>query len=261
MNIRISILLFIALFSVSTSPIIAEFLKDVPAISISFWRMFIAALILWTYSLFFKQGKVKSSSNLKSIFIAGILLGIHFALFFQSIKMTKIANATFLGTLAPLFTLLLESFLFKRKFNKFVIMGLLLSFCGAIIILSHNFDMSQKYTLGNFLAVLCSLCLAISFIIAEKVRQTENTIVYTRTLYLTAAATLLIIAVITDSNLVNHTLSDYIGLLFLGLVPTIIGHNIIYYSVKFVSPTIVSSFPLGEPVIATILAFLFLDKL
>ena len=146
-------ILFIALFSVSTSPIIAEFLKDVPAISISFWRMFIAALILWTYSLFFKQGKVKSSNNLKSIFVAGILLGIHFALFFQSIKMTKIANATFLGTLAPLFTLLLESFLFKRKFNKFVIMGLLLSFCGAVIILSDNFDMSQKYTLGNFLAV------------------------------------------------------------------------------------------------------------
>lgn len=261
MNIRISILLFIALFSVSTSPIIAEFLKNVPAISISFWRMFIAALILWTYSLFFKQGKVKSSNNLKSIFVAGILLGIHFALFFQSIKMTKIANATFLGTLAPLFTLLLESFLFKRKFNKFVIMGLLLSFCGAVIILSDNFDMSQKYTLGNFLAVLCSVCLAISFIIAEKVRQTENTIVYTRTLYLTAAATLLIIAVITNSNLVNHALSDYIGLLFLGLVPTIIGHNIIYYSVKFVSPTIVSSFPLGEPVIATILAFFIFGQI
>tara|TARA_B100001989_G_scaffold252092_1_gene233087 strand:+ start:2441 stop:3298 length:858 start_codon:yes stop_codon:yes gene_type:complete len=261
MNIRISILLFIALFSVSTSPIIAEFLKDVPAISISFWRMFIAALILWTYSLFFKQGKVKNSNNLKSIFVAGILLGIHFALFFQSIKMTKIANATFLGTLAPLFTLLLESFLFKRKFNKFVIMGLLLSFCGAVIILSDNFDMSQKYTLGNFLAVLCSVCLAISFIIAEKVRQTENTIVYTRTLYLTAAATLLIIAVITNSNLVNHALSDYIGLLFLGLVPTIIGHNIIYYSVKFVSPTIVSSFPLGEPVIATILAFFIFGQI
>lgn len=261
MNIRISILLFIALFSISTSPIIAEFLKNVPAISISFWRMFIAALILWTYSLFFKQGKVKSSNNLKSIFVAGILLGIHFALFFQSIKMTKIANATFLGTLAPLFTLLLESFLFKRKFNKFVIMGLLLSFCGAVIILSDNFDMSQKYTLGNFLAVLCSVCLAISFIIAEKVRQTENTIVYTRTLYLTAAATLLIIAVITNSNLVNHALSDYIGLLFLGLVPTIIGHNIIYYSVKFVSPTIVSSFPLGEPVIATILAFFIFGQI
>tara|TARA_Y100000996_G_scaffold119867_1_gene89603 strand:+ start:220 stop:1074 length:855 start_codon:yes stop_codon:yes gene_type:complete len=255
MNFRISILLFIALMSVSTSPIVAEYLKNVPAISISFWRMFIAAMILWIYSILKKQGKIKSNRNLRKIILAGILLGIHFALFFQAIKMTKIANATFLGTLAPIFTLFLEVVFLKRKFNKYILFGLLLSFIGAIIILSHNFDLSQQYTIGNFLAVICSLCLGISFIIAEKVRQYENTIIYTRTLYLTASITLFIIAIITNSDLIGFTNNDYMGLVFLGIVPTIIGHNVIYYSVKYVSPTIVSAFPLGEPVIATILAF------
>ena len=255
MNFRISILLFIALMSVSTSPIVAEYLKNVPAISISFWRMFIAAMILWIYSILKKQGKIKSNRNLRKIILAGILLGIHFALFFQAIKMTKIANATFLGTLAPIFTLFLEVVFLKRKFNKYILFGLLLSFMGAIIILSHNFDLSQQYTIGNFLAVICSLCLGISFIIAEKVRQYENTIIYTRTLYLTASITLFIIAIITNSDLIGFTNNDYMGLVFLGIVPTIIGHNVIYYSVKYVSPTIVSAFPLGEPVIATILAF------
>jgi len=255
MNFRISILLFIALMSVSTSPIVAEYLKNVPAISISFWRMFIAAMILWIYSILKKQGKIKSNRNLRKIILAGILLGIHFALFFQAIKMTKIANATFLGTLAPIFTLFLEVVFLKRKFNKYILFGLLLSFIGAIIILSHNFDLSQQYTIGNFLAVICSLCLGISFIIAEKVRQYENTIIYTRTLYLTASITLFIISIITNSDLIGFTNNDYMGLVFLGIVPTIIGHNVIYYSVKYVSPTIVSAFPLGEPVIATILAF------
>ena len=255
MNFRISILLFIALMSVSTSPIVAEYLKNVPAISISFWRMFIAAMILWIYSILKKQGKIKSNRNLRKIILAGILLGIHFALFFQAIKMTKIANATFLGTLAPIFTLFLEVVFLKRKFNKYILFGLLLSFIGAIIILSHNFDLSQQYTIGNFLAVICSLCLGVSFIIAEKVRQYENTIIYTRTLYLTASITLFIIAIMTNSDLIGFTNNDYMGLVFLGIVPTIIGHNVIYYSVKYVSPTIVSAFPLGEPVIATILAF------
>tara|TARA_B100000579_G_scaffold270294_1_gene223218 strand:- start:1551 stop:2405 length:855 start_codon:yes stop_codon:yes gene_type:complete len=255
MNFRISILLFIALMSVSTSPIVAEYLKNVPAISISFWRMFIAAMILWIYSILKKQGKIKSNRNLRKIILAGILLGIHFALFFQAIKMTKIANATFLGTLAPIFTLFLEVVFLKRKFNKYILFGLLLSFIGAIIILSHNFDLSQQYTIGNFLAVTCSLCLGVSFIIAEKVRQYENTIIYTRTLYLTASITLFIIAIMTNSDLIGFTNNDYMGLVFLGIVPTIIGHNVIYYSVKYVSPTIVSAFPLGEPVIATILAF------
>ena len=91
--------------------------------------------------------------------------------------------------------------------------------------------------------------------IAEKVRQIENTIVYTRLLYLSAAITLLFIALIGGTQLFNFTYYEYLGLIFLGVVPTIIGHNAIYYSVKYVSPTIVSAFPLGEPIIATILAF------
>ena len=91
--------------------------------------------------------------------------------------------------------------------------------------------------------------------IAEKVRQIENTVVYTRLLYLSAAMTLLFIALIGDISLFGFSYYEYLGLIFLGIVPTIIGHNAIYYSVKYVSPTIVSAFPLGEPIIATILAF------
>ena len=45
-----------------------------------------------------------TNENRKKTLIAGIFLGIHFALFFSAIKLTTIANATFLGTLAPLFT-------------------------------------------------------------------------------------------------------------------------------------------------------------
>jgi len=48
----------------------------------------------------------------------------------------------------------------------------------------------------------------------------------------------------------------FFWLLFLGLVPTIVGHNSIYYAIKYVSPTIVAAFPLGEPIIATLLAYL-----
>jgi len=261
MNYRITILLIIALLSVSTSPIVAKMLGGVSAISISFWRMFIGSSLLWIYSIVKKQGKMKNKKNYLRTYLAGILLGIHFALFFGSIKLTLIANATFLGTLAPLFTLILEFIVLRRIFSKKVVFGLILSFFGAVIILGNEFDISAKYTLGNFLAVGCSLCLAISFLIAEKVRNSENTIVYTRTLYLSASITLLIIAFLTNSSLLGYGLYDYYGLIFLGIVPTIIGHNAIYYSVKYVSPTIVAAFPLGEPVLATILAYFIFGEI
>tara|TARA_Y100000814_G_scaffold280184_1_gene243394 strand:- start:3155 stop:4012 length:858 start_codon:yes stop_codon:yes gene_type:complete len=260
MNIKITLLLVLALFSVSTSPIIGRALENVGAISISFWRMFLASFILWIYSLVKPQGKIKISKNRNKIIYAGVLLGFHFALFFEAIKITSISNATFLGTLAPFFTLILEIYFLKRKFSRVVLLGLIVTFFGSIIILVYDFDLSTSFTLGNIYAVLCSICLAIAFVIAEKVRENENTIVYTRTLYLSAALTLLLISFFANETLMINNHIDFLGLLFLGLVPTIIGHNSIYYAIKYVSPTIVAAFPLGEPIIATVLAYFIFNE-
>ena len=38
-------------------------------------------------------------------------------------------------------------------------------------------------------------------------------------------------------------------------MPTLFGHNSLYYAVKYISPSIIASVPLGEPIIASVLAF------
>ena len=43
--------------------------------------------------------------------------------------------------------------------------------------------------------------------------------------------------------------------MFLGVVPSILGHNSLNYSIRYLSPTAVASVPLGEPVIASILGY------
>ena len=168
MNIKITLLLVLALFSVSTSPIIGRALENVGAISISFWRMFLASFILWIYSLVKPQGKIKIIKNRNKIIYAGVLLGFHFALFFEAIKITSISNATFLGTLAPFFTLILEIYFLKRKFSRVVLLGLIVTFFGSIIILVYDFDLSTSFTLGNIYAVLCSICLALQAFFEDK---------------------------------------------------------------------------------------------
>ena len=131
---------------------------------------------------------------------------------------------------------------------------------GSVIILGYQFNLDSKYTVGNFYAVLCSLSIALAFMIGEKVRQKENTIVYTRLLYFSASITLFIISILVSESLFYFNLNEFLGLVFLGLVPTIIGHNSIYYALKYVPPTIVAAFPLGEPIIATIFAFLIFSE-
>ena len=260
MNSKITLLLILALLSVSTSPIIGRALVGVNAVSISFWRMFIAAIVLWLFSLIKPQGKMKVSININRTICAGILLGIHFALFFEAIKITKIANATFLGTLAPFFTLIIELYILKRYYSSKILLGLFLTLIGSIIILGYQFNIESQYTIGNLYAVLCSICIAIALMIGEKVRQKEDTIVYTRLLYLSASFTLFIISILVNETLFSFNRNEFLGLVFLGLVPTILGHNSIYYSLKYVPPTIVAAFPLGEPIIATFFAFFIFSE-
>ena len=245
------------MLSVSTSPIIARFLDSVPAVTISFWRMAFGAIILWCFSIYKKQSALKKTNLIRTI-IAGFFLGIHFALFFASIKLTTIANATFLGTLAPMITFIIEKIFLKRNHSKSLMAGLFLALLGASIIISNRFDFSSSYTIGNILAILSSVFIGFSLIISENVRKQVSTISYSRTLFLTAAFTLLSIAIILDTDLIGFSISDFFGLLFLGIVPTLLGHGVLYYCVRYISPTVVAAIPMGEPIIASVIAwFLF----
>ena len=259
MKSSIFFLLFVAMLSVSTSPIIARYLDSVPAVAISFWRMSFGATILWLFSLLKKQPPL-TNVNFKRTILAGFFLGIHFALFFGSVKLTTIANATFLGTLAPIITFLIEKIFLDRKHSYSLIFGLVLAISGAIIIISNKFDFSSSYTLGNILAVLSSVFIGIALIISENVRQTVSTISYSRTLFTAAAFTLFGLALVLKINLIGFSYMDFCGLFFLGIVPTLLGHGVLYYCLRYISPTIIASIPMGEPIIASIMAYFLFQE-
>ena len=253
------LLLVFATFSVSTSPILARLLSEVPAVGISFWRMAIGATILWIYSNF-KPTESLSTKNKNYTILGGIFLGIHFQFFFESIKLTTIANATFLGTLAPLFTLFLEKFWLKRRIKKNMIFALAIIFTGSIIIISDQFDASSNYTVGNLYALICSFWIALAFMISENVRKEAGTVAFSRTLFASAAITLMMISFYTGESLIGYSKMDYFGLFLLGLIPTVFGHSTFYFALRYLQPTIVASFPLGEPIIASVIAYFLFSE-
>ena len=136
-KLNISLILVLAMLAVSTSPVAAKILNqssDVDGVMLAFWRMAFASAILWGFCLVKKQGRFKSRQNLKQSIMAGIFLGLHFALFFIALDLTKMANATFLGTLTPVFTLILEIFFLKRTFNRSIYLGLFCALFGNSLI-------------------------------------------------------------------------------------------------------------------------------
>lgn len=261
MKTKINLVLLLALLSISTSSIIARFLPEVSAIVISLWRLVFASIAVWLYSVFKPQNKIKKQ-NIIPFVLSGFLLGLHFICFYQAVKLTSIANATLLGITAPMFTLLIERLVFKRNFKKMVFIGFLLALIGTIIITDLTFSPVTDSEVGKLYGLSAAICIALVYLLANKIRTDTSTVSYTRFLYLIAAMFLFVIATINGENIFEVGKSDILWLLALGLFPTILGHSLLYYGIKFTSPTTIASVPLGEPIVASVLAWMiFLEKI
>ena len=256
---KINVILFIALFCVSTESIFARWLDSVPAVGIAMWRMLLGSSFLWIYSFVHPQKKMTTKNSVLTM-ISGFFLGLHFLFFFTAIKLTSIANATFLATLAPLFTILIETMIFRKKIIPGVLMGLMITFLGMSIIIGGKLEFDESQLMGNLSALTSSFWISLTYLITEKVRQNTGTLSYSRALYLWAAILLFITAYFLNDPVFSFTSHEFIGLLLIGLIPTVFGHSLLYYSLRSVSSSVVSSVPLGEPIIASILAIIIFSE-
>ena len=255
MNKWIYTILIVGLLAISTSPVIAKLLPLVPAAVIAFWRMTSASVMLWGYSSIRPQESI-TPKNIRLVLAAGFLLAMHFIFWFGALKLTSIVNTTVLGIVAPAFTLLFERLWYNRKLSWITITALLIILVGGIIVQGDDLGSVDDTGLGNIMAILSAVFLGSVFLIGAKVRKTTPVITYTRTVYTVSAIVLLVSSLILDNLLLGYTKNDYFWLFMLGLIPTLIGHTAFSYSVKFVSPTVIAAFPLGEPIIASYLAWL-----
>jgi len=258
LQLRLLSILALALISVSSTALVIRYVVAVPALSLAFWRMFTASCMLWSYELIKKQ-KPLSKTNKKRIVFAGVFLGLHFVCFFLGVRHTSIANATLLATLGPIFTSII-SFFQGKKTSPMVYIGLGIALIGIIIIQYGDLSLSPENLLGNSLALLSSLFIAITFSTAAEIRKDTDNIVYGRSLFFVASITIGLIAVFLGDSLFTFKQHHIIWFLFLGFVPSILGHNMLNYALKYFSPTAITSVPLGEPIIASFFGFLIFKE-
>ena len=248
-------LLPIALLAVSSSALIVRLLPDTNAITIAFWRMLLASIMVFVIS--YKTLLVFVPT--KEMLFAGIFLGIHFALFFRGVQLTSIAEASLLGTTAPIFTGIYGFIFQKNPLVPKVVFGLFLAFVGAGALVSQS-SFSETGALGNILALLSSIAISYVLVAGKEIRKSFDVFEYTRWLFFFAAATLFVISLFVNVSVFTISTTEFPWFVFLALVPTVIGHNIFYYLLKTLNTTTVAAVPLGEPVISSVGALVFFGE-
>ena len=252
-------ILTMALLFISTASIFARLMPEVSPIAMSFWRVSIGASFFWLLTRSQNKNPLPTIHRYNILF-SGLFLALHFMCFFAALNFISIAKATLLSAMAPVFAIIIEKIFLKRRLSKEIVLGLAFALLGAIILQIEKIDGETSNVVGIILALFASLFLALLMIFAEKIRKNTDLFVFTRALYGWAAIILFGIGTSLNHNLFSFNYQNYLWLVMMGIIPTVLGHTLLYYTVGHIRPTVVSAVPLGEPIIASLMAYLFFKE-
>ncbi|MHA1983851.1 MAG: DMT family transporter [Candidatus Hodarchaeales archaeon] len=273
-NIRKSYtILIIGLFMVSWSSIFIRLANVSPLIT-AFWRLFFSFIGMLLLAKFFNQTKEFRGiprSYYKFFALSGFFLALHFASWFLSLDYISVTASVTIVDSAPLFVVIGGFFFLKERINKFQVLGIIISIIGGFIIglSSESINTVEQFDpmLGNTLALIGAITVSGYLLIGRSVRQEIGIYAYMSWVYGFCSLFLLVIALIfnpkelLDSFVFNIEIQNYVLFLLLAIGPSIMGHTFYNYAIKEVKAAIVSIVMLGEPIITSILAILFLREI
>jgi len=256
-------ILISGILAISTGAVFVR-IADAPALVIAAYRVGIASLLLVPMACWKARNELSGLSlkELKTAFLAGTFLAMHFAAWISSLTYTSISNSVVLVSTSPLWVGVFAPLFIKEKIGRTTRVGILLSIVGCAIIGSGDFTIGGKALWGDFLALMGGFCAAGYLILGKSLRPKLSLIVYISICYGSAAIVLWVMVLVMGlpvSGFSSHTLS---AILAMALISQLIGHSSYNWALRYCSTTLVALSFLGEPVGATILAyFLFHEVL
>ena len=253
--------LAIGVISVSFAAVFIR-LADAPSLVIAAYRLCLAALILAPFAVKFSGRELRKipGRNLAMMLLAGGFLALHFGLWVTSLSYTSVATSVVLVTATPIFTAVASYLLFKEKLTVKIVLGITVSIGGSVVIGYGNWSIGTNQLLGAGLALAGALAIAGYLLTGRRLRRTTGLLSYTFVTYSSAAVLLLITALASGYSLSGYSGNTYLMFVLLALIPQILGHSSLNWSLKFMPATMVTIAVLGEPIIATTLAFLILNE-
>ncbi|MFZ3150681.1 MAG: DMT family transporter [Anaerolineaceae bacterium] len=268
----------IGILAVSTASILIRFaLAEANSLVIAAYRLTISA-ILSAVLLLFRERKQQAKLERKSWFLLGLsgtFLALHFAAWITSLNYISVSSSVILVTTTPLWVALLSPLVLKEKVSLKFYYGMIIAILGGVIIALSgvcNFSegvlickstesfFSSKSSLGYLLALVGALMAAGYMMIGRKLRAKMDNTQYTSIVYGIAAVLLDLAVIFRGENLFQYSPKTFLIFFAMALIPQMIGHSILNYSLQALPATVVSMALLGEPIGSTILAVIFLNE-
>jgi len=241
--------------------------QNVGPFSIAFLRFAIASifLVLLSWKI---EGKLPALKKFQIVPV--ILLGMtgiftYNVMFFKGLKIIEASRASLIIATCPVFITIFSAFFLKEKLNLVKGLGIAVSVCGAIVVISKgNISQISETSLGlGELYIFCCVLSWVAYSLIGKAVMSNLSPLVSVSYSVVAGAIALSIPAYFEGllqNIRNQSLLDWSCISYLGIFGTVIGFVWYYQGVERLGPTKAGLFINFVPIFAIICAFLILRE-
>ena len=253
--------LLAATIAVSFSAIL---IKDsrVPALVIATYRMVFTSLLLLPFLRRTHLARIRALEGKSRglMVLSGLLLALHFAFWTASLSYTSVASSVLFVSIHPALVAAGGAAVLGERPSRRAVIGILCTLLGSGVIAGGDFRLGGQALLGDGLAALGAVVFAGYLVIGRGVRQVLDNISYSIPVYGLCAGFLAGLAVGFRQSLIAVGSRDLLDFLALAVVCTLGGHLLYNWTLRYLPAAAVSISFLGEPVGASLLAWLLLGQ-
>lgn len=253
---ELKIILGAALFALI--PFCVVFGKDLSVFGLLFGRLFLASLLLFIV----KKNRLKlfqiNRKNLLKLFLwSQIMLGAMLSFFF-AIQLSNIAISSALLGSQPVIVVILAIFLMNEKLSIRNFIAAIITLFGIVLITGFEEATNPEYLLGEILAIISSLLLALNFILQKKYLGAfsgQELVFYSGLFQLPF---LLPFVIFYPGKI---TFESFLSIIILAVLCTIFAYSLIYNGVKEVEVQKIGVLQSVEYILPIIIGIFFFNEM
>jgi drug/metabolite transporter (DMT)-like permease len=240
-------------------------LSDVGPIASAFWRMALAAPLLWCWAIASRRQDESAGRRITftpALLWAGLCFGGDMAFWHLSLHYTTVSNATLLTNAAPVLIALWLWCVRRVRFGAVFIAGMWSATIGAVLLVAPDLlsHLGGARLLGDALGLISAVFYAAYQLVIKDARDQYSTprlMAWSTTI---TGLALLPLALLSPQPFLPHTLAGWLPLLGLALLAQIGGQTVIAFASAHLPASLSSVTLLIQPLTATIAAWLLFGE-
>lgn len=256
----VPVALAVAIASISFAAIFFRLASPTHPLVVAATRLALAALVLAIPSARASiRGRVSRRTLLAGV-ACGILYAAHFGTWVTSLTLTSVASSVTLVTATPLLLALISIATGRDRPERRHWIAIGLATIGLGLIGGADLSLSSAALVGDALAFTGAIAMAFYLLVARSLGEDLDVLVLSGIATAVGALTLFLAALIGGVPIAFASMESLGWIAMAALVPQLVGHTLLTWSLRHASPTAVGIATVGEPVGSGVLAWIWLGE-